>query len=602
MTRSLMSAVLCLLAVAVSFPAQGSADDVLKKAREYYAAGAYDSTVSVIRRFLVDGGKDPATEHLVPLLAEALSRTKDIEYTERLYAIYRKKFPQAAYLPRMHYLAGIAAARARRFETAVERFSLAVAGGVNATLDSLIQNNILLLSEEAFTPRDVADLAERTDLHPRVREALSYGLIRAWYRARQLGRAERAARDFQERFPRSSYAPFAARIASSAGSEKGGHVLVGLLAPLTGYDADIGKAILHGAQLAVAEHNASSANQVKLIVRDTRGRAVATAHQTRTLIEEVDAPVFIGPVLSQNAAVTAAMLYERDQVMLSPTATEEGIAELGPNLFQMNVTTGVLGRAIAEYAMTNLSIADFALLTPMSEYGRVLSASFKDEVKSRGGVVVAEEFFDEGTSDLRPQFTRLRQVLFERRKKLDTLAMGDSTTPVPYRTAHDDSLLLADSTLSVGGLFIPAESEDVVMAAPQVFFYKIRTQLLGATGWYNPKTILDGKRYVNNAILVASAETDRRDSLWIAFAKRYQSRFGVEADRVAALGYDAAKLVCDVVHQLGGSVTTERVSQALAATRGYRGAAGMISFDPKRGVNSEAVILKISGKEFIRVH
>ncbi|MBD3240123.1 MAG: ABC transporter substrate-binding protein, partial [Chitinivibrionales bacterium] len=327
---------------------------------------------------------------------------------------------------------------------------------------------------------------------------------------------------------------------------------------------------------------------------------VLTAHKTYELLTQTEVPVILGPVLSQNAAVTAAMLVERDPVMLSPTATEDGVAELGSNIFQMNVTTGVLGRTIAEYAMTNLNINEFALLTPLSDYGRVLSESFKAEVQRRGGTIVVEEFFDEGANDLRPQFTTMRYELLLRRKAKDSLRVVAGETLAP-RTAKDDSLLLSDSALSVGGLFIPAEAEDVVMIAPQVHFYKIRTQMLGATGWHSPKTILDGKRYVENAIIVTSAETAREDTLWQAFRTRFQTRFGAEPDRVAALGYDAAKLVCSVLEKLGRSASPDRLMQGLRDVQGYRGVSGQISFDPERGVNREAVIMKISNRRFIRV-
>ena len=111
----------------------------------------------------------------------------------------------------------------------------------------------------------------------------------------------------------------------------------------------------------------------------------------------------------------------------------------------------------------------------------------------------------------------------------------------------------------------------------------------------------DGKRYVENAIFVTSADTDRKDTVWTRFAASYQKRFNAEADRVSALGYDAARLVCSLVDDLGSNVSTTRFGEALSAVQGYKGVAGLISFDPARGVNREAVIMKISNKRFIRV-
>jgi ABC-type branched-subunit amino acid transport system substrate-binding protein len=291
----------------------------------------------------------------------------------------------------------------------------------------------------------------------------------------------------------------------------------------------------------------------------------------------------------------------RDAVMITPTATEDGIAELGPNIFQMNVTTGVLGRTIADYAMANLNTKEFAILTPLSDYGRAMVESFRDQVRKGGGTIVAEQSFDEGANDFRPQFDSLRHTLFRLKRSRDSVLVKDGTL-ARYHTHREDSLCFADSALPVGGLFIPAECEDVVMLAPQVYFFKIRTQMLGATGWHSTKTILDGQRYVENAVLVTSAELERTDSLWLQFRTEYATRFAAEPDRVCALGYDAARLICDIVIAAGGDVTAEQASRALRGVQGYRGASGVISFDPARNVNREAVVLKILDRRFIRVH
>jgi ABC-type branched-subunit amino acid transport system substrate-binding protein len=317
-------------------------------------------------------------------------------------------------------------------------------------------------------------------------------------------------------------------------------------------------------------------------------------------MDEAGVPLIIGPVLSPTAVVAASMASSREVVVLSPSATEDGIAELGSNVFQMNVTTGVLGRTIADYATNNLNIREFAILTPLSDYGRLLSESFKEEVERAGMKIVAEEFFDEGANDFRKQFLSLRQKLFALKQARDSLVAVQDGGEY-HRRRRADSLCLADSALEIGGLFIPAECEDVLMIAPQVHFFKIRTQMLGATGWHTTKTILDGKRYVQNAVFATSAETQRGDSLWVAFRNAYKRRYNDEPDRVSALGYDAAALVCSMLVRLGADVGPTDLAEALRSVQGFQGASGRVSFDPRRGVNREAVVMKILDKRFIRV-
>jgi branched-chain amino acid transport system substrate-binding protein len=164
-----------------------------------------------------------------------------------------------------------------------------------------------------------------------------------------------------------------------------------------------------------------------------------------------------------------------------------------------------------------------------------------------------------------------------------------------------DSIRYVDSTLEVGGLFIPAEAEDVVMLAPQVYFHKIRTQMLGCTGWHAAKTVADGKRYVQNAILSTNLEAGGANERWAEFRSWYMERFRTEPGRVAALGFDAATLMLKAVQETGDASNTKAVAQWIAAVRDYSGASGRITFDQASGANIEAAIVKISDKEFVRI-
>jgi ABC-type branched-subunit amino acid transport system substrate-binding protein len=577
--------------------AQEPSQTVLQTARSLYTAGKYDSTISILKTFIKKNGKDPSTEYLVPLLMEALSRTGETEYSLKLADIYAVRFPQSDYTGRVRYLEGIARSRSEDFRGALIAFSRGMEAGYSGQLDSLTLANVRLICERALTGDELAAAADKQNLHPRIRETVLYYAIFKTAQAGPAGRTEELAGEFGQAFPRSPYLASVKDLVSRTKSLQKGQVPVGLLAPISGYDADLGKKIVQGVQLAVDRFNQSGGARINLIICDTKSNMVETARKTRELIQESKVPVIIGPVLSQEAVVTAALVADKDVVMITPTATEDGIAELGPNIFQVNVTTATLGRRIAAYAMNNLNIKEFAVITPSSDYGRILSESFRSEVTKNGGEIVDEEAFDEGANDFKAQFKNLRMVLAKRKWDRENADLGYGAR----RSPKADSLFLQDSSISIGGMFIPAETDDVVMLAPQVFFYKLKTQILGATGWHNSKTILDGKQYVNNAVVVTSLEPDKEDPAIKEFRSQYMVRTNSEPDRVAALGYDAAELICTVFRTEGTGCPPARIIKSLQAVKGYRGVSGLISFDQFKGVNTEAAIVKISDKQFLRV-
>jgi ABC-type branched-subunit amino acid transport system substrate-binding protein len=338
---------------------------------------------------------------------------------------------------------------------------------------------------------------------------------------------------------------------------------------------------------------------IKPVILDTKGNMMENARRTKELIDVHKVPVILGPVLSQDAIVSAAMVMGKNTMMLTPTATEDGIAQLGGNIFQMNVSIGTLARKIAAYALNNLNMKEFAILAPQTEYGLTLANSFKDELKKKNIDVVAEEYFEEGANDFSVQFGELRNKLLQRYFEKMSIEKG---TAYKSKISRSDSIKYLDSTLSVSGLFIPAEAEDVVMLAPQVAFNRIRTQILGSSGWQSKKVIQDGSTYVQGAVISATVEPDQSSKEWMDFKKVFRSRFNYEPDRISALGYDAANLVINAVRVSGGD-NSSKIAEALSKVHGYQGLSGMVSFDQANngGSNIESAIMKLTPNGFVRV-
>ena len=64
---------------------------------------------------------------------------------------------------------------------------------------------------------------------------------------------------------------------------------------------------------------------------------------------------------------------------------------------------------------------------------------------------------------------------------------------------------------------------------------------------------------------------------------------------MAALGYDAAKVLLDAMTR-AGSTEPAKVRDALAATKDFQGVTGKITIDENRNANKSAVVLTIKDK------
>ena len=247
-----------------------------------------------------------------------------------------------------------------------------------------------------------------------------------------------------------------------------------------------------------------------------------------------------------------------------------------------------------------MNIREFAVVAPRTPYGSSMSELFKEEVLKNGGKVFDEEFFEEGSNDFTAQFVNLRNKLLLR--KINDAAIAAGGTPVTA-ISPADSAKWADSSVSIGATFMPADADDVVMLAPQVAFNRIKTQLLGSNGWRSPKTLADGKNYVRNAIISTPFEPDSSWKKWPDFRKEYVARFREEPDRVAALGFDAGTIAAAALEKNAGESagSASRITEAIAATQKFEGVSGIITFDRNSRTNTEAVICKITSTGFVRV-
>ena len=68
-------------------------------------------------------------------------------------------------------------------------------------------------------------------------------------------------------------------------------------------------------------------------------------------------------------------------------------------------------------------------------------------------------------------------------------------------------------------------------------------------------------------------------------------------DSIAALSYDAARLIADAIRR-AGSTEGKRLRDALAATRDFPGICGAITMDADRNPDKLPVILKVEGGKF----
>ncbi|MFW5959598.1 MAG: penicillin-binding protein activator, partial [Chitinivibrionales bacterium] len=436
---------------------------------------------------------------------------------------------------------------------------------------------------------ELQDLNEEDEIHPAIREITEYYEFAKLADKGEKVKAGEKAKEYRENYS-GQYSKKASHLEKTGERYKRNRQSIGLLCPLTGSEAELGEKIHNSVLMAVKRYNASSDKKIDLVVRDTKGDPVETGHHTRELLTQHHVAGIIGPVMSSTSAVTAAMLTNYPNVlMITPTATDYGIGSYGSNIFQLNVTLESLGASIADYAVKNLNIKEFAVISPESDYGEKLFKSFSEKVEQLGGKILETQVYTSGKNDFKEEFREIRIAAFQENEV-------DMDMKKQLEALDKESLqTLEDSTAEIGGLFLPVPADDIVKLAPQTFFHKVEAQLLGTNSWHNTKVIMDGKKYVNGAFFSAGFKYKESNSKWKACRSLYETKFGKDPGGgiEIPLSYDAAVLVLKALRK-------RNPIKYLANIEDYDATAGFITFN-KNGINIRSSIYKIADRDFVKI-
>jgi branched-chain amino acid transport system substrate-binding protein len=147
---------------------------------------------------------------------------------------------------------------------------------------------------------------------------------------------------------------------------------------------------------------------------------------------------------------------------------------------------------------------------------------------------------------------------------------------------------------------VPGYYGEVGVIAKQAKQLDIKAPMLGGDGWDSTQLWDLGGDALNGDYISNHYSVDDPSPAIQKFVTDYKARYGNVPDALAALGYDAMKVLADSIKRAG---TTEgpQLKDAIAATKDFAGVTGTISLDNERNAVKPAVVLKLQDKKYIYV-
>jgi len=571
------------------------AQDEIAQAKSLIQNGQCAEAIAPLQKLYKSSFRKASGEKATVMLTECYLREHNRDEAEKVSARFLEYYVNTVYRERMELAHAIVSVEKGNVYEGVEAMLRILAYSKNPaargrTKDVVVQTlaasllnaeQLQALLEKYPVDRDVIGWLQ-LQIGRECQNAKRYRAARYWYKK------VIAATEISEKLSST-----AQRGLESLEDYGAGMPTVLVLAPLSGDFAEFGAAAIQG--VILAHEQAGLTGKVNIRTADTRADAALALLRTQQAINQDSVVAVIGPIMSAPAATVGAWMGSNFQhiPMLTPTATDDGIAKMGPNIFQVNITMDNLAHKIADFATSCLGIKEFAVLSPLGDYGASVSQSFTQAVERRGGNVIAFRNYEEGRPDYKTEFDLLRDVRFKQLNRRKNLARG--ATDLDAVNAKERKSYMADSTFNIPGIFIPATNPgDAGMMAGQVAFNRISGRLLGASGWYGRELLIQGKRQVDSSYFSVPALDMGGDNADLKkFVSDFKERWGDEPgeDKVSGLSYDAANIVFSSMAKKPGSLTN-----AINNTASFRGVYGDIKF--KRGANTNTKIVTVVKGKF----
>ena len=341
-------------------------------------------------------------------------------------------------------------------------------------------------------------------------------------------------------------------------------IKIGEVDPLTGGVSQFGIGCHQGFVMAFEEINGEGGilgRKLELVTEDDQSKPGQSSTAVRKLITQDKVVAILGDATS-SATLEAAPIAQNDKVpMITPTATNPRITEVGDFIFRVCFLDEFQGRVLAKFTREKLNAAKVVTLIDVKQdYSVDLAKFFKDEFTKQGGTISGEQSYSTGDTDFRAQLTSVR-------------------------AAKPDAV------------YIPGYYQEVALIVKQGRQFGLTMPFVGCDGWANQALLTIGGKAVDGCYFTNHFSPEDPSPIVKKFVAKYQEKYGALPDTFSALGYDAARLLADAIKR-AGSADSQGLRDTLAKTAGFAGVTGQISFDANRNASKPGLIVTVKDGRF----
>jgi branched-chain amino acid transport system substrate-binding protein len=355
---------------------------------------------------------------------------------------------------------------------------------------------------------------------------------------------------------------------------------VAILLPITGQRADLGRALLQGAQLALQDNSGPA-----LDVLDTGGTPAGATTAAQAAVAHGDV-LILGPLTSSETAAVAPVARPASIPVLAFT---NDTSQSQPGVWPLGISPDQQIRRLVIAAQAQ-GKSQFAGLLPDSDFGRAMATALTNAAEALGLPAPTVRMHQPGMGSITAAARDLSDYA-NRRGPIDAKVKAARAlgTPEARREAQElarasipppsfDVLLLGD----VGDAL-----QEIAAILPYYDVDRSLVQIIGPALWADPSS---GSASVQGAWYAAPDSSTRAN-----LERDYSAKYGVAPPPLVDLAYDVAEVAKVIVGPRGSDVAI------LTQPGGFVGTDGWFALLPDGQVKRGLAVYKIerAGAEMI---
>jgi len=349
-------------------------------------------------------------------------------------------------------------------------------------------------------------------------------------------------------------------------------IKIGFNIPLTGDIPKVGEMSKEAGEMLKADINGAGGLDVggkkymlEFVYEDNEAKAESAVTTALKLIEKDEVLAMIGPNSSKQAVPAGQVANDNETVMITPWSTNPATTLDRPWVFRAAFLDPFQGPVAVNYAVKTFNAKTAAVLYDLeNDYSKGLAEIFRDEFEKKMGKGTVLAFESHGTKD-QDFSAQLTKII----------------------AAKPDFI------------FVPDNYNQVALIVPQARKLGYKGDFMGSDSWGSAELMTlcgdDCKGLSFSTHYAAAGATGATKE----FIDRFQAKYGAVPDDVAALTWDATRVVLQGIQNAGslsGKLKRDRkaVRDGIAAITSFAGITGNMKFNDQGDPIKCAVVVKIS--------